>query len=267
MNRILSFALLIPAMVFANNIDAVVAVINDEVITQSDLNYAIKQEEMFNSEHLGKITEQQVLEFLINESILYQQSKLMNMSINRDELASIIENFAKNNNQTLESLKEVIVKQGQTMAQFSKKLERQVLAMRAQNALMTASQKPTEGEIRNFYEQHKADALMISFKDWVFSDQNIPKDWNKQKPTVIDLTYVKSLPPVYQKVFIKNPFAKQYGPIKAENGYHMVEVSSWQGELMPKSYALNILMMKAIEAAKPEIIEKLKKNIYLKVYK
>ena len=266
MKRIFGLIILLPLLAFAKDLDAIVAVINQEIITKSDLDDAIKQEAIFNSEHASNITDKQILELLINESILVQQAKLMNISISPEELKEIINNFAKNNNQTIDSLKEVVTKQGQTFDKFSKKIERQVLAMRVQNSLMTNKQKPTEKAIDDYYSKHKADALMLSFNDRVFVSNAIPKDWQKQKPITIEITYLKALPKEYQTTILKNPLAKHYGPIKTDNGYHMVEVTAWQGEILPRTYAINILMMQAIEKAKPEIIAKIKQNMYIKVY-
>lgn len=247
----------------AKNLDAVVAVINDTVITQSDLAAAIKQEQAFGAK---VVKSEQVLDLLVEEAILVQQAKLMQIKIEPSELQQILENFAKSNNQTVDSLKEVLASQGQTLSDFKARLEHQVLAKRVLAALMTPKQRPSKASVEAYYQKHKADGVMLSFADRVFSKE-VPENWRQAKPTKIPMTFVKALPPQYQSAILQNPFANEYGPIKTDNGYHMVIVEGWQGQLMPKNYALNVLMLEALDRAKPEIIQQIKKNIYIQVKK
>ena len=263
MKRFCLLTVFLISSAFAKDIDATLAIVNDEVITQSDLDAAIAQESTFS--HKQNFSKKQVLNFLIDESVLVQQAKLMKIEVSSEELSGIFASFLQNNNQTEESLKKLLSAQGQTIAEFKDKLKRQVLAMRVQSNLMTPNQRPTIADINKYYEQHKADGLMVAFDDRVFTN-TIPKDWKKSKVTKISMTYLKGLPQPYQTELAKQPFQKEYGPITTENGHHMVTSATWQGELMPKGYVANRLMMQAIEKHRSKIVASVKKNMYVKVF-
>ena len=247
-------------------IDAIKAIVNDEVITKSDVDTTINQEMALRPGSSYKMSFDKVLNLLVEESVLVQQAKLMGVNVSDTEAQKMLEVFIENNKQTLDSFEKVLSGQGQTLAQFKDKIKRQILSARVQAALMTSKEKPSLSDINAFLEAHKFDKLMLSFDDRLFKSLPLPKNWHKSKPMKFSLTYVKALPSSYQAAITKKPFAKTYGPIKTENGYHMVEVDKWYGDIMSKDFVANYLMMQAIEKSRTSIVNKLKKNFYIKVY-
>jgi len=112
----------------ADPVEKIVAVVNDEAISQGDLEARVKLAMLAGNyqdtpETRERLTPQ-VLRSLIDDQLRIQEAKRLKLSVDKEEVDSDIKQTAEANNQTIAQLKELFAKQN---VPFSA-LERQILA-------------------------------------------------------------------------------------------------------------------------------------------
>lgn len=137
LKRIVCIMLLLPVLASAQPLDRVVAVVNDSVITASELNaqvdllrqqYTIKKMPVPSETALRK----QVLQHLIDVDLEMQLAKQNNIVIDNAELDSTIAKIATDNNLTLSALREEIERQGMSWKTYRENIRKEMLIGRVQ---------------------------------------------------------------------------------------------------------------------------------------
>ena len=138
MKKYIGFLLLICAVsVFAEPLDKVVAVVNDGVITKSELD---AQLDMWRQQLRARKTEmppesalqKQVLNRLIDEALQLQLAKANGVVIDNVELDETINKIAKDNHMSLPTLREALQKEGITFDAYRENLRKEMLIARMQ---------------------------------------------------------------------------------------------------------------------------------------
>lgn len=132
---------LLPTWVIAESpqvLDKVVAVVNDSVITESELNRQV--EEMRQQLTMKKVEippdtvlRKQVLSHLIDVDIQLQLAKRNDLSIDSAELNEAIEKIAESNHITLTQLREAIQKSGLEWDAYRENIRKEMLMSRIQH--------------------------------------------------------------------------------------------------------------------------------------
>ena len=138
-NRILSMLICLPwAMVSsAQPLDKVVAVVNDNVITASELNAQInvlRQQLMAKNMQLppDAVLRKQVLQHLIDVDLQLQLAKNNDITIDSTELDESIEKIATDNHLSLTQLREELAKQGMSWDVYRENIRKEMLIGRIQ---------------------------------------------------------------------------------------------------------------------------------------
>ena len=121
----------------AQPLDKVVAIVNDNVITASELNAQI---EILRQQIAAKnmqlppenVLRKQVLQHLIDEDLQLQLAKNNNMTIDSTELDDSIAKIAAENKLTLTQLREELAKQGLTWESYRENVRKEMLIARVQ---------------------------------------------------------------------------------------------------------------------------------------
>ncbi len=121
----------------AQPLDKVVAVVNDNVLTESELN---AQVELLRKQLMSKnmqlpaenVLRKQVLQHLIDEDIQLQLAKNNNMTVDSIELDESIAKIAAENKLSLTELREELSKQGLTWENYREAIRREMLISRMQ---------------------------------------------------------------------------------------------------------------------------------------
>lgn len=149
-------ALVLPGR--AEVVDRIVAVVNDEVITQSEVEQLAQALQTTPGVILpsakGQDLQRQLLESLILQKLAKTEAKRRGLSISAREANQAFEDFKKRNNITDEkALAESLAKSGLTIAQLKQQMVDQMLHERL--LMMVAGTKVTvsEADVRKFYEQ------------------------------------------------------------------------------------------------------------------
>jgi peptidyl-prolyl cis-trans isomerase SurA len=146
----------------AEIIDSCVAVVNNDVITLSEVNEAgqpIFQRiaEQVPSEELARALQKArhtVIEKLIEKKLLVQQANLMNITVSDEEVDRALNRILQQNNTSKERFKAELTKMGMTEKQYRENLKDQILGSKLINYEVRSKIIITEEKILDYYDQH-----------------------------------------------------------------------------------------------------------------
>ena len=142
----------------AEVVDRIVAEVNDEIITMSELRAASKSMEAqagINPKGKEKEIERQMLEALIDRKLAKAEAKRRGMTIEDKEMTAALENFKKRNNlPDDEALKNALTKAGLTLKEFKQNIADQMIQDRLVTIAVGAKSMVSEAEVRRIYEEH-----------------------------------------------------------------------------------------------------------------
>jgi len=143
---------------FAETIDRIVAIVNDEVITLSELNEKLKPiiEKNFNSKPSGQqlqVLYNQVLPQLIDEKIAENEIKKRNMKVDDEDVDFAINNILLQNSFTKEQLIERLAQEGISFDNYKKDISNQILRSKLVNYAVKAKVVVSDEEIDNFIKK------------------------------------------------------------------------------------------------------------------
>lgn len=148
----------------AELVDRIVAIVNDEVITLSELEEAVspyvgqirtagygpekKQEMLFK-------VRQDILNRMIERKLTEQQGEALGVSVSEREVDERIERIKEEEFLTEEALKEALAEEGYTLEEYRKRIKSQILGAKLINKEVKSKVAITEDEIRAYYDEHK----------------------------------------------------------------------------------------------------------------
>lgn len=151
-------------------LDRVAAVVNDEIILQSELEARVEPltlelrnvaDERERTRRRSKLT-RQMLDDMISEALIVQAAKDAQIRVEAKEVNAAIEEIKKQNNLGDEELEEALAMQGYTMASYKKDVQRQILRMRALNMLVRPRVTITDEDVRALYEEMNRRSSAVS---------------------------------------------------------------------------------------------------------
>jgi peptidyl-prolyl cis-trans isomerase SurA len=153
-------------------LDRVVAVVNSEVITWSEMYKAmefeatpsIKALKVQERRKLFKESEGLFLENLINTKLLLQAAKAANIGATDVEVKEIIKGIMDKNALTEDTFKAVIEKEGFTLDEYKKKLAEQIIATRVVDIEVRSKIIVTDKEIDDYIKKNKEGAADEGYK-------------------------------------------------------------------------------------------------------
>ncbi len=147
MTILLSFALRESADA-AVVVDRVVAVVNGEIITLSDL----QREEMTRKE--PKQDERLLLEDMIDRKLQMAMAKRAGLDVTEKEVDDAIADIRKRNNFDAKQFEAAIAKEGLTMDQYRKELLEQMTLSRTFNKFVRSGVAVDEAEVKAYYDRN-----------------------------------------------------------------------------------------------------------------
>jgi len=158
----LSLLVLQVSSALANIIDSCVAVINDDVITLSEVNEAGKPmfqrvAEQVPPEQLAdalKQARQTVIEKLIEKRLLVQQAEQMQISVSDEDVERALAQILERNSTTMEQFKSELAKMGMDEQQYRENLRDQLLGSKLINYEVRSKVIVPEEKIIDYYDQH-----------------------------------------------------------------------------------------------------------------
>lgn len=159
---LLSLLVLQVSSVQANIIDSCVAVVNDDVITLSEVNEAGKPifqrvAEEVPPEQLAealKQARQTVIDKLIEKRLLVQQAEQMQISVSDEDVDRALAQILERNTTTMEQFKSELARMGVDEQQYRENLRDQILGSKLINYEVRSKVIVPEETIIDYYDQH-----------------------------------------------------------------------------------------------------------------
>jgi peptidyl-prolyl cis-trans isomerase SurA len=144
--------LLAPAQTEGEPIDRIVALVEDDVILQSELDQAIEaieQQVRSRGESLPprSVMEEQVLERLIMQKLQVQRAEQTGIRVSDSDVDSALNRVAQQNNMPLSQLRRVIESDGVDFEEFRREIRNEIMTSRLQQRVINSMEEITETEI------------------------------------------------------------------------------------------------------------------------
>jgi peptidyl-prolyl cis-trans isomerase SurA len=145
-------------------VDRIVAIVNDDVITLTDLEetvepYAMKvRSSVQGAKEEAKILSQlrgEILDRMIDEKLADQESERLGVSVSESEVDERLEQMALQQSLDREALEKVLEAEGYTWEEYRSRLKEQMLRVKLINMEVKSKIAITEKEIEDYYEAHK----------------------------------------------------------------------------------------------------------------
>ncbi|HUI45475.1 MAG TPA: peptidyl-prolyl cis-trans isomerase [Nitrospirota bacterium] len=146
---LLSFSLQSPAK-GAVIVDRVVAVVNNEIITLSDL-----QREEALRKGSANTDERQLLEDMIDRKLQMDAAKRTGMDVTDKELADAIADIMKRNSLDAKQFEQALAKEGLTLEQYKTELREQMTLSRMVGKYVRSGIAVDDAEVRAYYERNR----------------------------------------------------------------------------------------------------------------
>ena len=177
--RILALLLVLSSVAWADkspnagkkeHLDRVVAVVNDSIILQSELDarlvpvraeaaqIADPQERHRREAKLAS----QVLDEMVNEELIVQAAEEAKIEVDSSEVQAALDEIKQQNNLDDAGLSQALAQQGYTMAGYKADLRRQLLRLRAVNQLVAPKVNVSEEDIRARYNEMQRRSEAVS---------------------------------------------------------------------------------------------------------
>lgn len=137
------------------SLDQTVAVVNDDIITKSELNSAINaSKSQITQEHIAmpaeKVLQKQVLEQLINTKIQLQAARQSGVNITDAELEKAIETIAERNHVTVNGLYDRLNQDGLSVSDYRNEMRDQLTMQKLQQQEVASKLTVTPQEVTAF---------------------------------------------------------------------------------------------------------------------
>lgn len=138
-------------------VDRIVAVVNDQIITMSEVEAAAKPFMEHNTtEAKQKALYKDVLDQLISERLLSQQVEEADISVTDEEVERAIKDILKQNKITEAELQQAVEARGMSMGQYKEDLKSQLVRLKIVDMKVRSRVVIPEAEIRSEYEKRIA---------------------------------------------------------------------------------------------------------------
>jgi parvulin-like peptidyl-prolyl isomerase len=142
-------------------VDRVVAVVNQEIITLSEVEKWIDptRQEMITEDRLEKrerneVLFRQVLERLIEEKLIDQEVKKSGVKISSKEIDAALEEIRQRNGVTQEGLEKALALEGLTLETYKKQIEKGLQRHKLISWSVKVEPKAEEKDLREFYQKN-----------------------------------------------------------------------------------------------------------------
>jgi len=162
MGALILFFILCESEADAEIIDKIVAVVNEDIITLSELreisipyleemksNYPLN----YNEEQIRE-TERRILEQLIDEKLLNHEAEILGITITEKEVDMAIRDVREDSKLSEEQFKQALVEEGITLEKYREQLKNQIKKMRLLGQEIKSKVQIKEKEIEQYYKKH-----------------------------------------------------------------------------------------------------------------
>lgn len=158
-------AMIVPASAGAEVADRIVAVINDDIITLSELNaafspYMARIEAQYKGTEKERIVSEgkkTILDRLVDHMVVEQESKKSGITVKDEEVMNVIKNILADRKLLFPDFLKSLEKEGMTLDAYKKDLKEQLLRQRLIRREVQSKIVISDEEIGEYYTQHRDD--------------------------------------------------------------------------------------------------------------
>ena len=162
---IMATALLFPRMAGAEIVERIVAVVNQEIITLSELRaisgpYLQKMKQQFSvvyGEEEIRETEKRIIDQLIDEMLVAQEADKLGIEVTPKEIDMAMRDVKERNQLTDAQFEEALAEDGMTLDEYKKELAKQMKKMRLMDQEVRAKVQVSKKEIDKYFQEHKSE--------------------------------------------------------------------------------------------------------------
>ena len=151
---LLLLCLLLPAHAFALELNRVVAVINNDAVTSIQLDKALAAAEPGETPAIDE--RRQVLERLIEESLMRQRAEAIGLTVSDDEVEAAVQDVLRQNRLSKEQLDSALTQQGIAPDDYRQSLRRQILRFKLVGREVQGLIEVSSREIQDYYTANSA---------------------------------------------------------------------------------------------------------------
>jgi peptidyl-prolyl cis-trans isomerase SurA len=176
-------------------LDSIVAIVNDDVITKSELSEAIERNKMQIAQSgipapADNVLRKETLDQLINRKVEMQIAKQAGVHINDAELDKAIKQIASQNQLSVNDMYQRLISDGLSIKSYREEIRNQLILQKVRQHEVGALPKITEKEVNEF----------LRSKVWQQAQANGPKEYHLQdivvplsdKPTEKEIAAAKT---------------------------------------------------------------------------
>jgi peptidyl-prolyl cis-trans isomerase SurA len=158
-----AFIMLAPFPVVAETVDRIVAIINDSVITMSELNAAtnLALEKSVGGDKLDGASalamKKKVLDDLIEQKLVKQASDKAGIDVSEKEIDNAVEDIKRENGMTQDALLLTLARTGLTFREYREQLKEQIRQVKFINKEFRSKITIEPEDVEDYYRQHKDD--------------------------------------------------------------------------------------------------------------
>lgn len=154
---LLPLLLTAPLHAAVQEINSIVAVVEDDVITRSELNQRVQDLSQQLSQQGAQLPppallERQILERMIIENLQLLRAKQLGIQVGDEQLNGIIANIARENGLTLDQLRQTLASDGVSFAFFREQIRNEVLISRVRSSQVENTVHVSPAEVDRFLE-------------------------------------------------------------------------------------------------------------------
>ncbi len=204
-------------------VDGIAAIVNNDVITISELNDKLKpyKEKILSSNLSPKEKEKElikiknkILDKLIDDTLILQFGKKLGYNVSDEEVDDVIKNILRKNGITIEQLKEALQENGISFKSYKENLKKEILIARIVNSYVRKNIKIPKSEINKYIKENfKIDEdTEYHLQQILFLKKNLNKDEEKIQDA---LNLLKQKVPFSEvaKKYSEGPFKNQGGDL------------------------------------------------------
>ncbi len=246
------------------SIDSIVAIVDEDVITKRELNSRIDLIRLDFAQSGRTLPEpdtlyRQVLEIMINDSILLQQAKSRGLRITDGQLNQAMQNVARENKMSLSEFRQTLIGQGMDYARYRETFRKEMAIGTLQRQFTARTVEITNTEVEEFIYRSGSDTeefeyriahILIPLPDGASSGQVSSASQTVQQllerldqgaqfgqlanefsagSTALeggDLGWRKKaeIPSLFSEVVLKMKPGEYAGPLRSASGFHIVSL-------------------------------------------
>jgi len=145
-----------------NTVEEIIARVNDQVITRSDYERALKEMDQEARQHGASMQEvsaahKDLLRGLIDQQLWLSKGKELGITGETELIKRLNELRKQYNLETMEDLEKAAKEQGISFEDFKANIRNQIITQLVMRQQIGGKIRPTPGEVQRYFEQHKQD--------------------------------------------------------------------------------------------------------------